>query len=268
MKNFVAIGTSHTQEMHTHQGSNDYSAYYVDWKNEQRWSEYLSKKLDYQNYYNRAIGSYGIETYPARFVSVVTDLSPDFVLIEIPSYDRYEVAIHHDEYCSGDILLDEHWLEPNELGYVGNGKYKPSTYLYKINNGDTDINPSNLEKFQNLSTKIPASILQQSTRLNVYRNKLYYEDQIISMCLIISGYLDNQKIDHAFFNFNCEVDKSIISKYNINYVNKQIGYKSIYDYINKNFDDKDYYADSVHLNSKHWKQIVDDVFIPYFESRK
>ena len=245
-----------------------FSDYYVDWTNKPRWSEYLSKKLGYQNYYNRGRGSYGIQTYPARLVSIVNNLKPNFVLVEIPSYDRYEIAIEDNKYCSGDILSDDHWIEYGEHGYAKNKKCVPGTYLYRINNGDTDVDPTSLEKFQELSTKIPASILQQSTRLNVYRNKLYYEDQTLSMCLLISGYLTNQKIDHAFFNFNSKIDKSIISKYNINYVNKQIGYKSIYNYINKNRNDKNYYADGTHLNSEHWIKIVDDVFIPYFESRK
>ena len=265
MKNFVAIGTSHTQER---SGDHIDTDHYVDWRNEQRWSEYLSKKLGYQNYYNRGLGSYGIQSYPARIVSIVNNLNPDFILIEIPSRDRYEFAIEDDEYCSGDALSDNHWAEYGEHGYVGNKKCVPGTYLYKINEGDTDINPVKLDKFQRIRNKLPALVLQQSTRLNVYRNKNYYDDQLLSTCLLISGYLDNQKINHAFFNFNSNIDKSIISKYNISYVNKQIGYKNIHDYINKPTDDIDYYADSVHLNSNHWRKLVDDVFIPYFESRK
>jgi len=275
---FVAFGTSHIMERH-HDDPN-MSNHYVDWRNKPRWSEYLSKKLGYQNYYNRGRGSYGISTYPARLVSIVNDLKPSFVLIEIPSYERYEIAIEHNDYCRNDILSDNHWVEWGEHGYTGDKNIKPGTgnnkcipakYLYRINNGDTDVDPTDLEKFRELSTKIPASILQQSTRLNVYRNRQYYEDQTLSTCLMISGYLNDQKIDHAFFNFNSKVDKSIISKYNINYVNKQIGYKNIYNYINKDIDNPDYtdwYPDGTHLKSEHWIKIVDDIFIPYFEKHK
>lgn len=265
MKKFVAIGTSHTQEKCR---SNIDTDHYVDWKNEQRWSEYLSTKLGYKSYYNRALGSYGIQSYPARIISVVKDINPDFILLEIPSRDRYEFAVEDNRYQSGDVLNDKHWIEYNEKGYNEDQIFSQEDYLYKINNGDTDINPIKLEKFQKFKNQLPASILQQSTRINVYRNKGYYEDQLFSVCVLISGYLDSKNIDHTWFNFSSSIDKSIISKYNIKCINKQIGYKNIRDYINKSQNDKNYYADGKHLNSKHWKKIVDDIFIPYFENRK
>ena len=115
MKKFVAIGTSHTQEKCR---SNTDTDHYVDWENEQRWSEYLSTKLGYENYYNRSLGSYGIQSYPARVISIVQDIKPDFILLEIPSRDRYEFAVEDERYKSGDILKDNHWVEYKEKGYV------------------------------------------------------------------------------------------------------------------------------------------------------
>ena len=93
MKNFVAIGK--TQER---SGDHIDTDHYVDWRNEQRWSEYLTKKLGYQNYYNRGLDLW----YPARIDS---KQSNRFILI-VTSRDRYEFAIEDDEYCSGDALFD------------------------------------------------------------------------------------------------------------------------------------------------------------------
>ena len=188
--------------------------------------------------------------------------------MEIPSRDRYEFAVEDERYKSGDILKDNHWVEYKEKGYVEDRTFSHNDYLYKINDGDTDIDPTKLDKFQKFKNQLPASILQQSTRINVYRNKGYYEDQLFSVCVLISGYLDSKNIDHEWFNFSSSIDKSIISKYNIKCINKKIGYKSIRDYIKKSQDDKEYYADGKHLNSIHWKKIVDDIFIPYFKDRK
>jgi len=258
-ENFVVLGTSNVQEKHAPQYVQ--RGYYVNPKKDKRWPEVFSDKLGYTNHTNCGVNGMGISTYYPRLLSIVNELNPNFLLIEIPCQGRWEISFDNNQYNSGDIYTNDHW---KNLIY--------QTHLYLYNNGDIGIDPKNTDKFQKLDNKqIPASVLKDAISLQLYYNQTYYDDLIFSQVIIISEYLKNKKIPFAWFNYNFGIDVDMFRKYNIECINRIINYQKLEDYVIENYSpdpDVGFCADGGHLNSKYWRMLVDDVFIPYFKNRK
>ena len=297
MKNFVAIGTSHVHENFANSNSlnkednfciNEYSNqrinkfdYYIDCAKEKTWSNVLSDKLGYQNYFNKGLGGYGINTYSLRVIEIVKNINPDMLLLEIPCYGRFEVALDTTLYKHKDAFTNNYWHLDN--------KKQLEKYLYSYGPGDTGLDPMNFEKFKNLDIVkmkgLSSKSIKSLTSLNVYLNREYYIDFIFSQVIMISNYLEYNKINYAWFNYDFqpnininsnsktdfEFDINLFRHYNVKCVNEIINNKTLSDYVVKNYKpnlETRFLADGMHLDSKYWRMLVNDVFIPYFESRK
>lgn len=292
MSNFVVIGTSHSLEQNGSEKSvyvltaqnektkaennRKVTQHYVDWENDDRWSEYLSKKLGYTNYYNRAIGSAGISTYPLRVISAVDELKPDFLLLEIPSVQRWAFPFEVDEGDTKKILpFDDHtWNQVHEDEKLSVMKY--FQYLYPFNPGDLDWDPSGFHKWKNLTmSNKPINMAKEHIGMYAFINEKYIQYDLIAQVSMIDGYLTSKNIDYAWINYNSvidkNIDKSLIGRYTKRCINEIIEYETILNYAKKNYEpdpEVGYCADGVHLNSNYWRKIVDDICVPYFESKK
>ena len=301
---FVVVGTSHVREDHANSAltSKDHMSnvapkfldniikssnkkinkfdYYVDFATEQRWPEALSKKLGYINHFNRGVSGLGISTYASRVLGIVDDIKPNFILLEIPCSGRYDIAFQSPSYKHRDAYSDKHWENNDHF----------LNYLYHYSYGDTGMDPKEFEKFHRLDlvkqNQLSSKLIKEMTKLNMYKSEKYETDLIFTQVIMISSYLKNNNIDHAWFNFDfandpigieheernkSEFDKSLFRRYNIKCVNEMIGYEPLIQHVVKNYEpdpEVGFLADGIHLNSKYWLALINDVFVPYFQKHK
>tara|TARA_B100001094_G_scaffold60035_1_gene55530 strand:- start:13692 stop:14597 length:906 start_codon:yes stop_codon:yes gene_type:complete len=286
-KKLVVVGTSHVEEKHAQSDASDRDnthffkngrtvnklKYYIDWGKQKTWTHALSDKIGYDDF-NRGLSGYGKDTYPLRVLSIVNDLKPNLLLLEIPSYSRVDIALEvFPELAHQHVYTDKHW---NDKQYL-------KKYLYHLSHAEAGLDPKSFEKFNNLqvtkSAELDPKTIKEMTKIELVRNKQYYTDFIFAQVVLISGYLKNNNIDHAWFNFNFAFDRSDIQevdsfefdtalfrRYNIEYVNEIINNQSLCEYAINNYKkhpEVGFLADGMHLNSNYWKMLVDDVFVPY-----
>ena len=262
MRNILIIGTSHTTDKHY-----DYSPeveagnYYPNYnKGEELWTEYLCSKLSL-NPINLAIGGFGIETYAARIHSVKEEY--DIALIEMPNNARHELYIEQKgvEY-KPNYLFENFWSDK---------LYKNE--ILKFNASDYDLTNVTVKKInrinKNAEIPIPIEDFKANVRNTARHNEHLQNDNIYATITLINGYLKSKKVLPIWFSYNFDIDNYNFDDFIL--VNKELNYPTFLDYVRFELgykeDDMNYFGDGSHLNSKFWRNLVDDFFVDFIKRR-
>ena len=267
----IAVGTSHTTDRHGSAEDLESFNYYPNLENgEQRWIEYLAEQLNVE-LIDMSLGGYGINTYFTRLLSVLKDNKPDIALIEMPTV---RMEIYADKHQDPTITLDKEFWK-----YQGN--VQQHIYCYTV--GDTsnsvdDIKKTTKFKSINNGTDIPFTPTELDTLhslLGKYNYNLLHTQQFAQF-VAIDNWLKNFGIKTFWWSWNFPV-----YEYNFNYSpfdlivpngttpnieQCQFGLYAT-DKLNYNKQNKEHFYDGVHLNSKLWKQLVDEHFVPYLKEK-
>ena len=252
LKNALVLGTSHTQDyIDFMEVCADYNAV-----GEQRWVEYFCEKVN-RSIIKRCSGSLSIETYAPRVLSVKENY--DIALIEIPSCGRYEIWIERNTKSKKQMFTEEFWKDTNS--------YKHD--LLYFGNGDLSLSDITLTKIKNVNTD--ANLYLQVNDFKSYMNVKALEsdhtqhDRIYAEVCMLDGYFKSKNIVPIWFSWNFPTYGYDWTE--INLVNSQCKNQSLEDHCNRilkwDMDSKEYVADGVHLNRKHWKTLVDMYFVEY-----
>ena len=264
MSNVLVVGTSHTTDKHAYY-EKDGQKYYCKYKEgELTWSQYLANKLN-MNHIDCAIGGFGIETYATRILSITDDY--DIALLEIPDYYRNELYVEQENITyKPNYLLDNEFWKDNEIK-----KYFQEVVRY--NPSDYDCNKTTINKInrvnKNAVQPLTLEDFKASIRNTVRHNEHLQNDKIYAKITMINGYLKSKKVLPIWFSYQFELPAYDQTDFII--VNDQIEFKTIKDYVKNNlkydFNDVNYAGDGVHLNSNHWRKLVDDLFVNFIKRR-
>lgn len=270
MKKLLAIGTSHTTDAHRDQEwhNDDCLNGYVDLKaGELPWTGYLAQQLG-MHHDTVAIGGLGIDTYFARLVSNFDN--HDYVLIEMPSINRYELYLNESNL--GQSLQKEFWKD---------GAYKD--FLYSYNVSDAKLSSEDirsLKKFNRVNKKSELPLLEHEveliTKLSIKYNESMIFDASYCKMLMINEWIKSKGAIPVWFNWNFATEQYLNYDFTGFYIVNTMWEGAVtmrerlrYDYnlSPKIFNNKcpSLLPDGTHLSSKLWRQEVDNYFVPFME---
>lgn len=280
MDNILVIGTSHTVD----KGYVLYpdKKYYCNYQDgELRWTEYLASKLN-MNLIDMAVPGYGIETYAPRILSVEDNYS--VALIEMPSNHRHELYVEqkNENYKRNYLFNIEFWAE------IENRKSKSFSMdeVVRYNGGDDILNDTTKNKLERVNNgaeiPLPVEDFEASIRNIVRHNQFLLDDKIYATMVMINGYFKSKKVLPIWFNYDfgyrdvTDDKKAEAGNYDFTdfiMVNSQIGFRELLGYVQDNMgylikNDVNYCADGTHLNSIHWRTLVDELFVKFINKRR
>jgi hypothetical protein len=276
MKKIIAIGTSHTTDRHWDQKINDGACqkYYVNYHEENTWPEYLGDKLHTQTL-NYGLGGLSIGTYYSRIIANHSLLKNNIALLEIPSENRFEHPLNEELYNNFDCYTQNFWEDPlTSIEFVPHYRYT----LYRYSWADIDQDHSKFKKFHYINkfakSKISSKELDNSFGITADYNIKYLQDNIISQCIVIDGFLKNNNVIPVWFSYNFPIEIYSDQLKHLNVINTCIDNQSILDHFlqqvnipsqriaKKNIE---WFADGTHLNSHLWRELVDELFVDFIE---
>ena len=253
MKSLLIIGTSHTQDNHS-----DYDNSHYD---KIPWTHYLCDKLKL-NSIDLSVGSFGINTYMMRILSSYKNCQ--YALLEIPSSDRYEIAIQQNKNYTDGYFFNEYFWQQERWG----------NDLYRLTSADAYQKHSSKDKFhevnKNAHIKIDAGSVQTFLEIKALAPYAYKHDLLYSNVIAIDAFLKQNSIVPFWFSFNNnKIDTYDYSNFNL--INSCINMLDIKDYMEQQYnlseDNPDHYADKCHMNSVYWRMLVDKIFVKYMREK-
>jgi hypothetical protein len=264
MANIMIIGTSHTTDEHAYQLDDNLDTtelqkqYCLYEDGAQTWTEYLVETLN-MNAVNIAVGGIGIDTYTPRILSVKDDYN--IALLEIPSRNRHELYVQQDNenYMRNYLFDSDLWQDMSFADEI----VRFSTSDYRCAN--TTINKISRVN-ERASYPLSKSDFKASIRNKMRHNNHLLDDNIYGTITMINGYLKSKNVVPIWFSYDFDLKGYDFKDFML--INEQIEFKTIKEYLQYDSKNKDFFGDGIHLNSKYWRKLADDLFVNFIERKK
>lgn len=263
MKTLVVIGTSNGCDDHG-MDEPEGSLYNIHYNTEScdSWPYYLGKQLNFDYTYNLSISSLGIESYYSRIKHAIHIYNPTHMVIEIPSSNSGSIAINEDVYWRKSWLKDD-WAY-DLCQNVQPSRIRQTVLPWTVT--DDMSKESTRKKLEHINSFIDELPIKEQTYQTYIKssslyNNTYLTEMVAIQCEMIDSYLREQNIKTYWYDFSAKVEEI----YNDTCKMNMLAEKNLVDYMKEKYklnkDNPEHYADRANLNSKHWRVIVDDIFV-------